>query len=252
MTLTATIAAFFSHAARCTVLIFSVLPSGFVEQQTPFSTSEFRRPETEGSFGGVAPAAQLELTSDWLCHRHHIDPHIYYTSLPFGTPNQGTNRRNSREMSSFVDRYLVVVVIFFLIIRSESFKTWTQIRSQRQPSFLNQLSIDINKLFEGDMIVLEEANGRPRSLAAVTANKMSLQPLCVRSSSGVEELAEGSIHDIILYEDEECEPIAMDTVIMQAGAVVEDVVFTQRCVEDRVTNPHGEHAEGRYIPFFSL
>ena len=145
----------------------------------------------------------------------------------------------------FIHRFLVVVL---LVVPTESYTT-TVCKQPRRPCFLNQMSMDINELFEGDVIVLEEANGRPKSLVAVTATKKTLQPLCVRSSSGVEELEEGSIHDIVLYEDEECEPIAMDTVILNADAVVEDVVFTQRCVEDRVTNPHGEHAEGIWGPF---
>ena len=145
-----------------------------------------------------------------------------------------------------LDRLLVAIGLFF--VHSHSFKTWTHILSrQRRPSsFLPQMSIDINDLFEGDIIVLEGTNNRPRSLAAVTSSKKSLQPLCVRTSSGIDEVEEGgSTQDIVLYEDEECEPIAMDMVLLNADAVVvEDVVFTQRCVEDRVSNPHGEHAEG--------
>ena len=79
------------------------------------------------------------------------------------------------------------------------------------------------------------------SLAAVTSSRKTLQPLALRTTSGLDE---GGM-EIILYEDEEREPFGITEADL--GDVVDDVVFTQRCVEDRVSNPHGEHAEDVWL-----
>jgi hypothetical protein len=100
-------------------------------------------------------------------------------------------------------------------------------------------TLDPSRLFEGDVLVV---NNNPRTLVAVTAKK-TLQPLAIRASSGLDEGPD--IAELVLYEDEERQPLALHDVDVH-GAVA-DVVFTQRCVEDRVSNPHGEHAEDVWV-----
>ena len=103
----------------------------------------------------------------------------------------------------------------------------------------NNVNIDIKSLFEGDVVVVSHNN--VMSLAAVTSSRKTLQPLALRTTSGLDE---GGM-EIILYEDEEREPFGITEADL--GDVVDDVVFTQRCVEDRVSNPHGEHAEDVWL-----
>jgi hypothetical protein len=102
-------------------------------------------------------------------------------------------------------------------------------------------NVDVKSLYEGDVIVI--SHNKVVSLAAVTSSK-TLQPLALRQTSRMDELDEGGT-EITLYEDEEQEPFALTGAIL--GEVVDDVVFTQRCVEDRISNPHGEHAEDVWL-----
>ena len=115
------------------------------------------------------------------------------------------------------------------------------------------------------------------SLGVIAPCRSELFPLCVRGgkdirilrqlnltsdseddrSSGLGEL---SIIDIVLYYDD-ASPVAISTggiasmlgkpVKPAVEAVVETVVadacFSQRIVEDRISNPHGEHAEDVWI-----
>jgi hypothetical protein len=76
-------------------------------------------------------------------------------------------------------------------------------------------------------------------------NKIS--PLCRRPE---EPDAENSPDVMLYYNDDEKEIALSDSslsVEVEVVQVIDDVVYTQRTIEDRVSNPHGEHAEDVWI-----
>lgn len=133
-------------------------------------------------------------------------------------------------------------VIFSSVICCWSATAFFAFRRLAHSFSTSQNNIDIKSLFEGDVVIVSDAK-QMVSLAAVTSSR-TLQPLCLRVTSGIDELEAGG-KEIILYEDEEREPLAVTDVIL--GEVIDDVIFTQRCVEDRISNPHGEHAEDVWL-----
>ena len=76
-------------------------------------------------------------------------------------------------------------------------------------------------------------------LGAITEQSM-VHPLCLRHSSEESEVDGESI----LFYDEGTDPINIDDVEILNEV---DAIYTQRVVEDRVSNPHGEHSEDAWI-----
>ena len=70
-------------------------------------------------------------------------------------------------------------------------------------------------------------------------NDVKLHPLCYRSGEDLDD------KEYVLVEDESQDPI----IIVVDGIVrsIEDVYFSQRPIEDRKLNPHGEHSEDVYL-----
>jgi hypothetical protein len=69
-----------------------------------------------------------------------------------------------------------------------------------------------------------------------------LHPLCRRP--GDDDFDNDSNEICLFFDDEE------DYVLLSDIAIVsyfEDIVFSQRTIEDRISNPHGEHSEDVYI-----
>ncbi|CAM9356320.1 unnamed protein product [Discosporangium mesarthrocarpum] len=61
----------------------------------------------------------------------------------------------------------------------------------------------------------------------------TFQPLLTRTATGPQ----------LFFQDEEAEPIASNSPSFRIVRVLDEVWYSQRIVEDRVKNPHGEEAE---------
>ena len=108
-------------------------------------------------------------------------------------------------------------------------------------------SYDVKSLFEGDVVFYEmvepsKLNQKDglQSIASVTSSR-KLQPLYRREDREFDE------KELILYEDTDEEPIPLNDPSIIICEVVVGFLYTQRIVEDRVSNPHGEHAEDVWI-----
>jgi hypothetical protein len=109
-------------------------------------------------------------------------------------------------------------------------------------------SFDCKSLFEGDVVFYEtnsqrsksQLNDGVQSIASVTSCR-KLQPLYRRGDREFDE------SELILYEDTDEEPIPLSDPSIVICEIVDGFLYTQRIVEDRVSNPHGEHAEDVWI-----
>ena len=106
---------------------------------------------------------------------------------------------------------------------------------------------DFKSLFEGDVVYFEmvetsklQLKDGVQSIASVTSNR-KLQPLYRREDREFDE------KELILYEDTEEKPISLSDPSIIICEIVVGFLYTQRIVEDRVSNPHGEHAEDVWI-----
>jgi hypothetical protein len=101
------------------------------------------------------------------------------------------------------------------------------------------------KLNIGDIVEYKlpfEVVGKSYGLGLITkiCEGPRVHPLCCRIG---EEISDGT--EIILVEDEsqESQSITSNDIIR----VIEDAYFSQRPIEDRKLNPHGEHSEDVYL-----
>lgn len=95
--------------------------------------------------------------------------------------------------------------------------------------------INSESLLPGDVIEYKfnDSTSAAIFLGAVL-DKNTLHPLCTREHGSLE-----------LVYDESKPPISFKDV--KVGSSLDDVLWTQRIVEDRVSNPHGEHAEDVFV-----
>lgn len=133
-----------------------------------------------------------------------------------------------------------------------TFVTRQQLKLSRRVRSLNGeavlASYDVKSLFEGDVVFYEmvepsselKQKGGLQSIASVTSSR-KLQPLYRREDREFDE------KELILYEDTDEEPIPLNNPSINICEVVVGFLYTQRIVEDRVSNPHGEHAEDVWI-----
>ncbi|KAJ1400725.1 hypothetical protein B484DRAFT_241499 [Ochromonadaceae sp. CCMP2298] len=100
--------------------------------------------------------------------------------------------------------------------------------------------IDIN-VMEWDVVEYQEGEGPSQgtTLGAVVGGGSLVHPLCVREPG-----SEGPDSDFELFFDESLDPVPIDGKVV---SVVNDAFYSQRSIEDRVSNPHGEHAEDMWI-----
>ena len=106
---------------------------------------------------------------------------------------------------------------------------------------------DFKSLFEGDVVFYETVEPSKlqlkdgiQSIASVTSSR-KLQPLYRREDREYDE------KELILYEDTDKEQVSISDPSIVICEVVVGFLYTQRIVEDRVSNPHGEHAEDVWI-----
>lgn len=94
------------------------------------------------------------------------------------------------------------------------------------------------KLVDGDIVeYVHISDFGPVKVASIEGNK--LYPLCIRSDDSEKE------DMITLCYDETAQYLNIDSV--NITHVYESVHYSQRIVEDRISNPHGEHAEDVWI-----
>ena len=88
----------------------------------------------------------------------------------------------------------------------------------------------------GDVVeyyLLAPVDGRNCGIGVITDSKQ-LHPLCFREASSEE-----------LYYDHAQKSLHLSKVRIKN--IFENVIMSQRIVEDRISNPHGEHAEELFI-----
>lgn len=154
----------------------------------------------------------------------------------------------SRPLRSTVLKLLISFLVIFAISGYLSPKTYLKrscLFSKPETDILKP--VDYESLHEGDVVLFLDSRqgkrqlyGPTRFLAAVTHNK-KLQQLYRRTDgdSGAVEL--------YLYGDDDEEPIDVKDPSISLTELVDGFQYTQRIVEDRVSNPHGEHAEDVWI-----
>jgi len=71
-------------------------------------------------------------------------------------------------------------------------------------------------------------------------DRNSIQPLCLR-----EEVHDNYGHEISLYYNEDVTGIPVNAIEIEY--ILDNAIYTQRTIEDRIANPHGEHAEDVWI-----
>lgn len=120
--------------------------------------------------------------------------------------------------------------------------------------------IMIKDIFEGDIVELKKS--KDIQLAAVIkVNKdksIILHPLCIRPSDDIDDNNNDFINisslssnkEIELYYDETINSISIlyneyDNNIV--NVLRDGVILTQRVIEDRISNPHGEHSEDCWL-----
>lgn len=139
-----------------------------------------------------------------------------------------------------------------LFISSCSFRFWSS-HFRKVSNIKRYLSdqagiTEIRKcLFEGDVVEYQipmklrnKHDSITHSLAAVTYNG-KLQPLYRRESGDT------TSEEILLYADDEQAEMKLNDTSIHIVALMDEFQYTQRIVEDRISNPHGEHAEDVWI-----
>ena len=118
-------------------------------------------------------------------------------------------------------------------------------------------------LFEGDVVIYSTSDGNT-SIGSVIGNRSGdilLAPLCkflftyalvlffrilLFPSAGIRENDELN-DETILYEHDTVPSISFKNDNIEILYALNDTIYTQRCIEDRVLNPHGEHAENVWL-----
>lgn len=144
---------------------------------------------------------------------------------------------------------LVVILLFSMLtlctpfvnpyLKVRNFKSWSS--DQEEVAQLR------TSLFQGDVVEYQipielrsDNDKRTHSLAAITNNR-KLQPLYRREA--VDTLSD----EILLFVDDDQGELTLSDPSIIIVALVDEFEYTQRIVEDRVSNPHGEHAEDVWI-----
>ena len=144
---------------------------------------------------------------------------------------------------------LVVILLFSMLIlctpfvnpylKVSNFKSW--LSDQAEEAQLRR------SLFQGDVVEYQirveqrrDKDSCTHSLAAITNNR-KLQPLYRR------EPVDPTCEEILLFVDDDQEEMILSDPSIIIVALVNEFEYTQRIVEDRVSNPHGEHAEDVWI-----
>jgi hypothetical protein len=124
----------------------------------------------------------------------------------------------------------------------------------------------IKDIFEGDIVELKKSNKDIQLAAVIKVNKdksIILHPLCLRPSDDIDDNNKDFINissllssfnnqnkEIELYYDETINSISIlyneyDNNIV--NVLRDGVILTQRVIEDRISNPHGEHSEDCWL-----
>ena len=153
-----------------------------------------------------------------------------------------------RPVSSNLVKLQILILCIFATSSYLSTRTFLKRRcllSKSENSILQP--VDFESLHEGDVVLFLDSRieksqqyGPTRFLAAITHNK-KLQQLYRRTDG------DSSAVDLYLYGDDDEEPIDVRDPSVTLTELVDGFQYTQRIVEDRVSNPHGEHAEDVWI-----
>ena len=84
-------------------------------------------------------------------------------------------------------------------------------------------------------------HGKTTGLAIVLecSEPLCVQPLCRREED------DGFFNEMVLIQDESQDSLLIAS--QDIVSIVRDVYFSQRPIEDRILNPHGEHSEDVYL-----
>jgi hypothetical protein len=76
-------------------------------------------------------------------------------------------------------------------------------------------------------------------------NDKRVYPLCLRRDSESVNGAQKEGADTCLFVNDDCNSWSLHEI--NVTGVVDEVTYTQRVVEDRISNPHGEHSEDVWL-----
>ena len=115
--------------------------------------------------------------------------------------------------------------------------------------------LDKSKLLPDDLIIfssLEEVSDAQHLQVGVICEKgKKLYPLCCKESCLESEVLfvepDRKSVELNLFHDEESSPINLDDKSISIFGSLREYQFSQRMIEDRISNPHGEHAEDMWI-----
>ena len=107
--------------------------------------------------------------------------------------------------------------------------------------FSLKTSVNIGDIVE--FILPDSPSTQTTSLGIIlsSSNDLCIQPLCIRE--GDDDIMNEK--EITFTQDESKESLLVHP--DQIQSVIEDVYFSQRPIEDRILNPHGEHSEDVYL-----
>jgi len=97
---------------------------------------------------------------------------------------------------------------------------------------------------ENDVVMFEDGSTRLPQLGVILKGQSSLHPLALRGEQEEAETEQDVLFGLVDVDDEDASIQLSNVRIL---GVLEEVLLSQRAVEDRVHNPHGEHAEDVFI-----
>ena len=163
-----------------------------------------------------------------------------------------------------VSLLLVLLHIFDIVVSYQSYNRYPYY--YRRKCYSNNGNINngnaVKNLFEGDIV--EYMKGDSRELGAITkvrsnGNMITIHPLCLRPSDSIDDINTNNNNDdyiiipstldynkdIELYYDDSADSITIE--VNSINVIRDGVILTQRVIEDRISNPHSEHAEDCWI-----
>ena len=98
---------------------------------------------------------------------------------------------------------------------------------------------------EHDVVIFEQSSTRLPQLGVVLRDRSSLHPLALRGEQEKAETEQDVLFGLVDDDDDDSASIPLANV--QVLGVLDEVLLSQRAVEDRVHTPHGEHSEDVFV-----
>jgi hypothetical protein len=161
-------------------------------------------------------------------------------------------------------RILIILLVILLLLPSVLCYIQSFNNKWKKKYYCNtNNNIIIKDVFEGDIVEYKNNNKDIELAAVIKVNKdksIILHPLCLRPSDDIDDNNKDFINissllssfnnqnkEIELYYDETINSISINEYDNIINILRDGVILTQRVIEDRISNPHGEHSEDCWL-----